>query len=182
MKPIPQDIIGKRLETVLIRESGDGRPPQAQLFLCFDDGTSAEFWADGDIHPAGGLDKDTAEDIERKARPGTTTRARTKPAEGENNETIRLSAALGRIQDLIIQVLESLSEDYTGEARHGIAAVERAASNSGLPDSIRLPLLDACERAWSAISGLERDKGRCARILQEERRRVVDVTESVSKD
>lgn len=31
MNPIPQEVIGKRLETVLVRESQNGRPPRAQL-------------------------------------------------------------------------------------------------------------------------------------------------------
>lgn len=172
MKPIPQEIIGKRLETVLIRESEDGRPPQAQLFLCFDDGTSMEFWADGPIHPGGGLDNDTAEDIERKACPGTATRARTRPAQDGDNETMRLTAALNHIQELIILVLESLSEGFSGEARRGIGDVEKAAKNSGIPESIRQPLLDACERATSAISGIDRNTGACARIMQEARRRL----------
>lgn len=175
MKPIPDEIIGKRLSSVMIREPEDGRPPAAQLFLCFDDGTSMEFWADGTIHPAGGVDSDSEGDIERKGRPGVRTVAR---AGGRlamsDGEAARLAQVLVNIQEGIVSVLESLSADYTGEARGEIGRVERVIENGQLPDFIRVPLLEACNRATDAISGLTRNTGLSARVLVEERKRLAN--------
>lgn len=65
MKNIPEELVGKRLASVVLRKArGEGLHPRAQLFLCFDDGSSFEFWCgDGEIHPAGGLDSFTAETL-----------------------------------------------------------------------------------------------------------------------
>lgn len=179
MKPIPQDIIGKRLETVLIRESEDGRPPLAQLFLCFDDGTSVEFWADGDIHPSGGLDKDTAADIERKARPGTVTIAKAQSEAGNERsfsmeESLRLVSALMHVQNEIIYVLEQLTQNYMAEGRRGIADVRTALVSDAIPSYIGQPIARACEEAEAMIFGAYRDPEGCARLLGNHRKRLAN--------
>ena len=53
MKPIPAKLKGKRIEDVLLRDSAGKGGPQHQLILCFEDGTSFEFWSSNSFHPAG---------------------------------------------------------------------------------------------------------------------------------
>lgn len=71
MKPIPSDIVGKRIAGLLLLESANGlTQPSNQLVLCFDDGTSFELWGGSDgIRPAGGLDRDTLESLLAKVPP-----------------------------------------------------------------------------------------------------------------
>lgn len=66
MKNIPEELVGKRLASVVLRKArSESSHPRTQLFLCFDDGTSFEFWCDNDeIHPAGGLDSFSAETLD----------------------------------------------------------------------------------------------------------------------
>lgn len=58
MKYIPEEIVGKRIASVVLRKANQPDAfPQSQLFLIFDDGTSYEFWcSEDDIHPSGDLD------------------------------------------------------------------------------------------------------------------------------
>ncbi|MDF1822252.1 MAG: hypothetical protein P1U64_11790 [Alcanivoracaceae bacterium] len=66
MKQLPEALIGKRIEGAVLREHRDlRRRPRCQLILCFDDGTSFEFWCGEDeIHPAGGFDKYSVDTVQ----------------------------------------------------------------------------------------------------------------------
>lgn len=65
MKDIPSDIVGKRISGVVFIERVDaGIRPYNQLFLCFEDGTSFEFWGGDDgIHPSGGYENKTVKSL-----------------------------------------------------------------------------------------------------------------------
>jgi hypothetical protein len=65
MKELPEELVGKRISGVVLRVAKNPRiRPQGQLFLCFDDGTSFEFWSGlEEIHPAGGLDDYSVETV-----------------------------------------------------------------------------------------------------------------------
>lgn len=60
-----KELVGKRISAVVLRTARDDSiRPQGQLFLCFDDGSSFEFWCgEGHIRPAGGVDSFTAESV-----------------------------------------------------------------------------------------------------------------------
>lgn len=61
MKTEMEQILGKTIIGVIIKENLQDRPPRSQLFLIFDDHSSYEFYSsDGYIQPTGGLDKNTS--------------------------------------------------------------------------------------------------------------------------
>lgn len=64
MKPQADQILGKRIAGVVIKENRNTFQPNSQLFLLFDDGTSYEFYSDdGYINSTGSIGKMSLNDI-----------------------------------------------------------------------------------------------------------------------
>ena len=64
MKPEVEQILGKCIVGVVIKENKNTYQPNSQLFLLFDDGTSYEFYSDdGYINTTGSLEKISLNDI-----------------------------------------------------------------------------------------------------------------------
>lgn len=59
-KDAAKNIVGKRISSVVMKQ---GNRPQAQLFLIFDDGTYFEFYSDGGIYGAGGIDRGGLDEV-----------------------------------------------------------------------------------------------------------------------
>ncbi len=56
MKTEAEQILGKTIVGIIIKQNKQRRSPQSQLFLVFDDHTTYEFWSpDGGIRTTGGL-------------------------------------------------------------------------------------------------------------------------------
>jgi hypothetical protein len=64
MKHNADQILGKTIVGLIIKENKDEFQPSSQLFLLFDDHTSYEFYSDdGHINPTGSLDNMTYDAI-----------------------------------------------------------------------------------------------------------------------
>ena len=172
MKPIPAKLKGKRIEDVLLRDNTQKQGPQHQLILCFEDGTSFEFWSSNSFHPAGGLDPDTRQDIEGRNN-GMKTVA-SLPAE-RLSQVRRLDArGLMRLINEVSYIQECIAEDFVAEARRSFPDAFECLESASLPESMQTRINKMLSDAASRIGRAERDVPASQRFLQTLRRRLAN--------
>lgn len=172
MKPIPAKLKGKRIEDVLLRDSAGTGGPQHQLILCFEDGTSFEFWSSNSFHPAGGLDPDTREDIESRDN-GMITVASI--AMDEQQPVMALNVyALTSLLHEVSYLQECIAEDLVAEARRSFPEAFECLEAAALPESMQASINRVLYDASLKTGHGERDLPACQRLLQNLRRRLAN--------
>lgn len=87
---------------------------------------------------------------------------------------VALIGELITLQELAISAIESLSEDFTGEARHTLHDLYERTRGAALPEEARLAIIRDVEKAQGHLSTWNRNVGACSRTLQEMRRRLAN--------
>jgi hypothetical protein len=173
MKSIPEDIAGKRIAGVVLLEGADPQVrPGGQLVLCFDDGTSFEFWSSEGIHPAGGFDRDTLVDIVQKAPPQVEVR-QVVSAERKAKDIMHiLLYGILQMENDVSYIIECLSEDCRAEAIRGFHDACDCLDKFPYPTDWREKMKRHLDEAIPPLNG--RDLISASRMMYRLRRRLAN--------
>lgn len=184
MNPLSPELAGKRLQTVLLFKSEASQAPVGQLFLCFDDGTSYEFFSMAKISPASRPDPDAADEVLRKVRPDTKLVSRVDqepgpPRDAHPDRDLATVAALLKVENEIVFAIEALASEHGSEVKEAIHDARRAVSDFGVPIAVRKFVTRNCDEAYSAWVGAGDHRRECLAILKALRKHLADEIASV---